>query len=108
MCIAGGAGGGDCPPEDSGGPDGYQSLIEERYSWEAIEQMREDMLLVAQRLLDFYDGGPRPTYEDEDFMNALERIRERSANAPVTFNRRTVNAALRKLIKEPIWNSASK
>ncbi len=102
------AGAGDCPPEDSGGPAGYQRLIEARYSWAAVEQMRADGLLVAQRLLAFYDGGPRPTYEDEEFVDALERMREREAAAPVTFNRRTVNTALRKLIKEPQCNSASK
>lgn len=27
-----------------------------------MEQVREDVLLVGQRLLDFYDGGPRPTW----------------------------------------------
>lgn len=96
VCVAGS---GDCPPEDSGGPPGYQSLLEERYSWRAMEQVQEDVLLVAQRLLDFCDGGPRPTYEDRDFVDALERMREREANAPVTLKRRTVNAALRKLVK---------
>ncbi len=96
VCVAGA---GDCPPEDCGGPPGYEHLLEERYSWEATEQVREDVLLVAQRLLDFYDGGPRPTYEDFEFVDALERMREREANAPVAFKRRTVNAAIRKLIK---------
>lgn len=105
VCIAGA---GDCPPEDSGGPPGYQRLLEERYSWEAMEQVRADVLLVAQRLLDFCDGGPRPTYEDEDFMDALERMREREADAPISFKRRTVNAALCKLVKESKCNSASK
>jgi len=105
VCIAGA---GDCPLEDSGGPSGYQCLLEECYSWETLEQVREDMLLVAQRLLDFYAGGPRPTDEDEDFLDALERMREREADAPVAFKRRAVNAALRKLIKELKCNSASK
>ncbi len=105
VCIAGA---GDCPPEDSGGPEGYQRLLEARYSWAAVEQVREDMLLVAQRLLAFYEGGPRPTYEEAEFMDALERMRERDAAAPVPFDRRTVNAALRKLRKEPQCNSASK
>ena len=105
VCIAGA---GDCPPEDCGGPPGYAHLLAERYSWGAMEQMHEDVLLVAQRLLDFYDGGQRPTYEDFEFVDALERMREREANAPVSFKRRTVNAALRKLGKEPPCNSASK
>jgi hypothetical protein len=46
----------------------------------ALEQVREDVLLVAQRLLDFYDGGGRPTDEDEEFIDALERMREREAS----------------------------
>lgn len=96
LCIAGA---GDCPPEDCGGPAGYERLLEEFYSWRAMEQVCEDVLLVAQRLLDFCDGGPRPTYEDGEFVDALERMRERETNAPVTFKRRTVNAALRKLAK---------
>jgi hypothetical protein len=96
VCVAGS---GDCPPEDSGGPTGYEYLLEEHYSRRAMEQVQEDVLLVAQRLLDFCDGGPRPTYEDREFMDALERMREREANAPVTFRRRTVNAALRKLAR---------
>lgn len=105
VCVAGS---GDCPPEDCGGPPGYESLLAERYSWTAMEQVREDVLLVAQRLLDFYEGGPRPTYEDEEFVDALDRMREREAAAPVPLKRRRVNAARRKLRKEPTCNSASK
>ena len=58
VCIGGA---GDCPPEDCGGPPGYERLLAELYSWEAMEQVYEDLLLVGQRVLDFYDGGPRPT-----------------------------------------------
>jgi hypothetical protein len=105
MCIGGA---GDCPPEDCGGPPGYERLLAERYSWRAMEQVHEDLLLVAQRLLDFYEGGPRPTYEDAEFVDALDRMRERSANAPVPFHRRTVNAALRTLRKDLPCTSASK
>jgi hypothetical protein len=101
-------GAGDCPPEDCGGPPGYADLLDERYSWRAMEQLHEDLLLVAQRLLDFYEGGPRPTYEDQEFVDALDRMHERSANAPVPFNRRAVNAALRQLRKDPPCTSASK
>ena len=105
VCIAGS---GDCPPEDCGGPPGYEHLLAERSSWAAMEQIHEDLLLVVERLLAFYEGGPRPTYEDVEFVDALDRMRERSANAPVPFNRRTVNTALRKLRKESTCNSASK
>lgn len=88
---------GDCPPEDCGGPQGYRNLLEERCSWEALEQVREDVLLVAKRLLDFLDGGPRPTYDDEEFMAALDRMHQRENDAPIAFSRRAVNAALRAL-----------
>ena len=104
VCIAGA---GDCPPEDCGGPEGYQRLCAERYSWEVMEQIREDIRLVAQRLLNFADGGPRPTYEDVEFVDALERMRERDANAPVPFTRRAVNAALGIWTKETPCTSAS-
>ncbi len=87
-------------PEDCGGPTGYQHLLEARCSWEAVEQVCEDVLLVAQRVLAFSERDPRPTYEDAEFMDAFERIREREATAPVPFNRRTVNTTLRTLIKE--------
>ncbi len=94
VCIGGR---GDCPPEDCGGPSGYRSLLEERYSWSSLVQLRDDMLLVAQRILAFYDGGPRPTYDDEELMAALDRMKERENDAPIAFSRRTVNSALRTL-----------
>ncbi len=93
------AGDGDCPPEDCGGSWGYMSLLEERCSWSAWYDAREDMAVVAQRLLDWYHGGARPTYDDDEFNAALERMHERLENAPIAFNRRTVNAALRKIGK---------
>lgn len=86
---------------------GYEQLLEERYSWEVMEQVHEDVLMVAQRLLDFYQGGPRPTYEDFEFVDALERMQEREANGLVSCKRRSVNVALRKLRKEPKCTSAS-
>ena len=94
VCIGGA---GDCPPEDCGGPSGYMSLLRERYSWSSMAQSEDDILLVAQRILAFYDGGPRPTYDDEEFMAALDRMHERENDAPIAFSRRTVNAALRAL-----------
>jgi hypothetical protein len=92
------AGAGDCPPEDCGGPAGYQDLCAEATAtvWEA----RDDLLLVAERLLAFYDGGPRPTEDDIDFMEALDQMNDRLEQAPTTFDRRAVNRALRTLRKE--------
>ena len=91
------AGEGDCPPEDCGGPAGYAALLAAHCAWPAWEAAREDAALVAQRLLDWQHGGSRPTYEDSEFINALERMQERLAELPTAFDRRAVNAALRQL-----------
>jgi hypothetical protein len=101
-------GAGDCPPEDCGGPGGYRTLMDEHYSLLELLQAREDVLLVAQRLLEFSEGGPRPTTDDAEFLAALERMRERLEDAPIAFGRRAVNTALRKLRKEMPCTSASK
>lgn len=72
-------GNGDCPPEDCGGPWGYRELMAERDSWLSLLQMQDDQALVAQQLLDWCDGGPRPTNDDAELGDALERVRgERS------------------------------
>jgi len=89
------AGHGDCPPEDCGGPEGYLRLLEERCSWREMWQAHDDVGLVAQRLLAWYDGGPRPTYDDDELSAALERMHDRLENAPIAFTRQAVNAALR-------------
>jgi len=105
VCIDGA---GDCPPEDCGGPPGYRTLLDECSSFDALLQAREDVLLVAERVLAFYDGGPRPTVEDEEFMAALDRMHDRLEVAPIASERRAVNAALRTLGKERPCTSASK
>ena len=105
ICIEGD---GDCPPEDCGGPGGFMELLRERSSWSTLMQLKEDMALIAQRLLDFSQGGPRPTYEDDEFMEAMERLEAREEDAPIEFNRREVNATLRKIAKETPCTSASK
>lgn len=99
---------GDCPPEDCGGPGGFMEQMAERCSLWQLSQAREDIRLVAQRLLDFDQGGPCPTYEDEEFALALERMDERLEDAPIPFECRAVNAALRKLRKDPPCTSDSK
>ncbi len=100
-------GDGDCPPEDCGGPWGYRELMAARYSLLALLQMQDDQALIAQRLLDWYDGGARPTYDDTEYMDALERMRDWLQDAPVAFNRHAVNTALRAQRKEPPCTSAS-
>jgi hypothetical protein len=51
--------------------------------------------LVAEGLLTFLEGGPRPTDADTAFVAALDRMNDRLEAAPGAFNRRAVNAALR-------------
>jgi len=104
ICIDGA---GDCPPEDCGGPAGYMTLLDERSSWPELLHAHDDVLLVAERLRAFLDGGPRPTDDETDFVDALERMHDRLEEAPMAFNRRAVNAALRTLIKEGICTSTS-
>lgn len=94
------AGAGDCPPEDCGGPAGYRALLRELTSWDAMEAVQADMGLIAERILAFANGGPRPTVDDFEFMDALERLQEREEWLPTAFDRRAVNQALRALRKE--------
>jgi len=101
-------GAGDCPPEDCGGPSGYRALLEERCSWTELEQAHDDRLLVAQRLLAFSDGGPRPTEDKTEFIDALERMHERLEAVPISFSRRAVNAALCMMRKELPCTSVSR
>lgn len=104
LCIGGA---GDCPPEDCGGPVGYRAYLDECCSWQTLFQVHADMALVAQRLLDFAEGGHRPTHEDTEFTDALERMRARLQTVPTSFNRRSVNRALHQLPKETLCTSAS-
>jgi len=101
-------GAGDCPPEDSGGPSGYRNMLDERCSWLELEQAHDDLLLVAQRLLEFSEGGPRPTEDETEFMDALERMHDRLEAVPIAFSRRAVNAALRMMRKELPCTSVSR
>jgi hypothetical protein len=65
-----------------------------------VETVQVDMGLIAERLLAFANGGSRPTTDDLDFMDALERLQEREEWLPTAFDRRVVNQALRALRKE--------
>jgi hypothetical protein len=103
VCIAGA---GICPPEDCGGPAGYQAMLDNLFSWEAETSLYDDMRLVAQRLQDFLQGGPRPTHDDEELNQALERMQERQRRLPAQFCRQTVNTALSAL--EEVSPCASK
>ena len=94
------SGAGDCPPEDCGGPSGYCALLRDLTSWDAVEALRADMGLIAERVLAFLNGGPRPTVDDLDFMDAMDRFQEREEWLPTVFDRRAVNQTLRAIGKE--------
>jgi hypothetical protein len=92
VCMAGA---GACPPEDCGGPAGYRRLVDERSSWLVLLQVHDDVVLVAERLVAFLEGGPRLTDADTAFVAALDRRDHHLEEAPIAFNRRAINTALR-------------
>lgn len=114
---------GDCPREDSGGPAGFMERQEERSDPDELEAAKADILQVAQHILTFLGedgdesegadanevtsgepGAPldrREHFRQEAFLEALERMQDRLENAPVRFDRRAVNAALRKMRPQP-------
>jgi len=94
------AGAGACPPEDCGGPAGYRAWQAARFSWEQVMQTQDDLLLLANRLRDWMAGGPRPTTDDLDVADALDRLREREDDTPPPFDRRAINTALREWREE--------
>lgn len=104
VCIGGASA---CPPEDCAGPAGYRAYLDTYDSGAALWQAREDMAVLAQRLLVFMDGGPRPTDEDEEWADAFERLRLRLQAEPGSFNLRAVNQALRQLTEEGSCTFAS-
>ena len=104
VCIAGG---GDCPPEDCGGPPGYAEFLFQRGSWPAVNEVYEAIALVAERVRDWRQGGPRPAEDDAALDDAMERMNAWLDEAPMAFSRRTVNAALREKSEEWACTSAS-
>jgi hypothetical protein len=102
------AGSGDCPPEDCGGPAGYVAFLLERGSWSAMNEVSEAMAVVAERIRDWQQGGPRPTWDDEELSAAMDRMSDWLEETPAVFNRRAVNAALREKSEDWTCTSASR
>lgn len=97
MCTGGARA---CPPEDCGGPSGYRAHLDRYYSAKALWQARQDMAVVAQRVLVFLEGGPRPSEEDKEWRKAWRRMQQRLETDPRSFSRRVVNQALRQPSEE--------
>lgn len=89
------AGHGACPPEDCGGPAGYAFFLQEHRPWAPPDDVDEAMDLLAQRLRAWWQGGPRPTEADDEFVEALDRLGDWLDEIPQAFRRRQVNTALR-------------
>ena len=70
------AGHGACPPEDCGGPAGYDAFLREHRPWAPPADVDEAMDLLTDRLRAWRQGGPRPTDADEEFVNAMDRLGE--------------------------------
>lgn len=90
-CVAGQH---SCPPEDCGGPQGHRQGVLERLSLSAME----DVVLISEAVLSVADGqDARVLREDEDLLDALERLRFRQRFAPDQFDRKAVNRRLREV-----------
>ena len=90
------AGDGDCPPEDCGGPQGYQTGLDDASSWNALEDLHTMAEILREVVL---EDRPEVLADQETrwrLEDALERgkARERARSRP--FFRRSVNARLRK------------
>ena len=93
ICLGGQ---GACPPEDCGGPAGYQAGREEAVGYEAFEDLDTTASLLKEIVLD----GRHELLDDEDRRSELEEAVERSKARALFlaqgFSRREVNARFRK------------
>jgi hypothetical protein len=87
---------GACPPEDCGGPQGYQARREEALSYDALEDFDTMVSLLDAIVL----KGKRELLDDPEtrwtFEGAVERSKAREPFLAESFSRREVNARLRK------------
>jgi hypothetical protein len=85
-----------CPPEDCGGPQGYQAHREEALSDDAFEDFETMVDLLDAIVL----KGNRELLDDPEtrwtFEGAVERSKAREPFLAESFSRREVNARLRK------------
>lgn len=89
-------GGGACPPEDCGGPEGYFAGLDEATSLAGLEDL-ETMADVLRTVV--LERRPEVLDDDETrwrLEDAVERSRARERARGRPFSRRSVNARLRK------------
>jgi hypothetical protein len=88
-------GGGACPPEDCGGPEGYLAGLDEAMSMEAFEDLDDLIEIIDQVVLQ----GRTELLRDEEtrwrLEQAIEHTEARGDVQGKPFSRRAVNARLR-------------
>jgi hypothetical protein len=89
-------GGGACPPEDCGGPESFMARRDDRFSFDALEDL-DTMVEVLQQVA--LKDGSEPLAVDQEtrwrLEDALERAKAREQAPDRPFSRREVNASLR-------------
>ena len=89
-------GGGACPPEDCGGPESFMARRDDRFSFDALEDL-DTMVEVLQQVA--LKDGSEPLALDQDarwrLEEALERAKAREEARGRPFSRREVSVSLR-------------
>src|SRR6201996_567620 len=88
-------GGGACPPEDCGGPESFMDHRDDRFSFDALEDL-DTMVEVLQQVA-LKDGSEAVALDQEArwrLEDALERAKAREQAQGRPFSRRQVNANL--------------
>ncbi len=90
-------GSGACPPEDCGGPQSFMASRDERFSFDALEDL-DTMAEAMQRVMAADGSDTLSEVIDEDtrwrLEAAVERAKAREAAQGRPFSRRAVNASL--------------
>ena len=89
------SGDGACPPEDCGGPESFMAARDDRFSFDALEDLDTMTEILRQVVLE-----DRPEVLDDQntrwqLEEALERAKAREEAQGRPFSRRKVNACLR-------------
>jgi hypothetical protein len=89
-------GGGACPPEDCGGPASFMARRDNRFSFDALEDLDTVVEVIQQVAL---KDGSEPLALDQEtrwrLQDALERAKAREEAQGRPFSQREVNASLR-------------
>jgi len=89
-------GGGACPPEDCGGPASFMARRDDRFSFDALEDLDTTVEVLQQAALKYKS---EPLALDQEtrwrLQDALERAKAREEAQGRPFSRREVNASLR-------------